>query len=222
MLTLPPGTSGVSRLYSSQWRGWVPGSNPTPRASTCARPMRGSIPRSPRRKALVTHGHADHARGGHGAVLATPETLAIMETRYGPQIGPGRSPMTRAIRVGEVDVRFVPAGHVLGSAQIVLEHHGRAGRRLGRLQAPPRPDLRAASCRCRATSSSPRRRSACRCSATPTRAARSTGCSTGSMPTRAAACWSAPMRWARRSGSSPSCARAATTTRSISTARSSG
>ena len=72
-------------------------------------------PSQPKAKALVTHGHADHARGGHGAVLATPETLAIMETRYGPQIGAGRSPMTRRIRVGEVDVRFVPAGHVLGS-----------------------------------------------------------------------------------------------------------
>ena len=52
-------------------------------------------PSQPKARALVTHGHADHARGGHGAVLATPETLAIMETRYGPQIGPGRSPMTR-------------------------------------------------------------------------------------------------------------------------------
>jgi putative mRNA 3-end processing factor len=46
-------------------------------------------------------------------------------------------------RVGEVDVGFVPAGHVLGSAQIVLEHRGRAGRRVGRLQAPRGPDLRA-------------------------------------------------------------------------------
>ena len=44
-------------------------------------------PSQPKAKALVTHGHADHARGGHGAVLATPETLAIMERRYGPQTG---------------------------------------------------------------------------------------------------------------------------------------
>ena len=80
-------------------------------------------PSQPKAEALVTHGHADHARGGHGAVLATPETLAIMETRYGPQNG---QPVAydETIRVGEVDVRFVPAGHVLGSAQIVLEHKG--------------------------------------------------------------------------------------------------
>ena len=44
-------------------------------------------PSQPKSRAWVTHGHADHARGGHGAVLATPETLAIMATRYGPQNG---------------------------------------------------------------------------------------------------------------------------------------
>ena len=158
-------------------------------------------------RALVTHGHADHARGGHGAVLATPETLAIMEMPLRAASRARRSPMARAIRVGEVDVRFVPAGHVLGSRADRARAQGRARRRLGRLQAPPRPDLRAASCRCRATSSSPRRPSACRCSAIPTPAARSTGCSTGSTPIPSAASWSAPMRSARRSGSSPSCAR---------------
>jgi putative mRNA 3-end processing factor len=74
-------------------------------------------------RALVTHGHADHARGGHGEVWATPETLAIMGVRYGEQQG---RPVAygESIRLGEVDVSFVPAGHVLGSAQIVLEHAG--------------------------------------------------------------------------------------------------
>ena len=80
-------------------------------------------PSAPKPRAWVTHGHADHARGGHGTVLATAETLAIMETRYGPQNG---QPIAydEPVRVGEVDVRFVPAGHVLGSAQIVMEHKG--------------------------------------------------------------------------------------------------
>ena len=80
-------------------------------------------PSQPKERAWVTHGHADHARGGHGAVLATPETLAIMATRYGPQSG---QPIAydETIRVADVDVRFVPAGHVLGSAQIVMEHKG--------------------------------------------------------------------------------------------------
>lgn len=77
----------------------------------------------PKPRSLVTHGHADHARGGHGTVWATPETLAIMECRYGPQAG---RPVAygEAMRLGEVDITFVPAGHVLGSAQIVLEHAG--------------------------------------------------------------------------------------------------
>src|SRR5213596_3871823 len=80
-------------------------------------------PSQPKAKALITHGHSDHARGGHHAVLATAETLAIMEVRCGPQSGQALA-YDESIRVGEVDVRFVPAGHVLGSAQIVLEHAG--------------------------------------------------------------------------------------------------
>ncbi|QAY77142.1 ligase-associated DNA damage response exonuclease [Sphingosinicella sp. BN140058] len=81
-------------------------------------------PSTPKARALVTHGHADHARGGHEDVWATPETLAIMECRYGPQPGGRAVDYGEVIRIGEVDISFVPAGHVLGSAQIVLEHAG--------------------------------------------------------------------------------------------------
>ena len=80
-------------------------------------------PSQPKPTALVTHGHGDHARGGHGQVFATPETLAIMDVRYGAQTG-AEVKYGEMIRLGEVDVSFVPAGHVLGSAQIVLEHKG--------------------------------------------------------------------------------------------------
>jgi len=80
-------------------------------------------PSRPQPRALVTHGHADHACGGHGEVYATPETLAIMGCRYGEQAG---RPVGygEVVRVGDVEISFVPAGHVLGSAQIVLEHGG--------------------------------------------------------------------------------------------------
>jgi len=88
-------------------------------------------PSIPSERALVTHGHADHARGGHAAVWATPETLAIMDARYGPQTG---HPVAygETIRMGGgadgtgdgVDIGFVPAGHVLGSAQIILDYRG--------------------------------------------------------------------------------------------------
>jgi putative mRNA 3-end processing factor len=80
-------------------------------------------PSQPKPKAMITHGHGDHARGGHGQVFATAETLAIMECRYGPQRG-AEIAYGETIRLGQVDVSFVPAGHVLGSAQIVLEHQG--------------------------------------------------------------------------------------------------
>lgn len=80
-------------------------------------------PGLPAERALITHGHADHARGGHRKVWATAETLAIMALRYGPQSG---VPVAygETMRLGGVTISFVPAGHVLGSAQIVLEHAG--------------------------------------------------------------------------------------------------
>jgi putative mRNA 3-end processing factor len=81
-------------------------------------------PSRPKPAALITHGHADHARSGHGKVLATAETLAIMDVRYGEQTGGQGVGYGEAIRINDVDIRFVPAGHVLGSAQIVLEHKG--------------------------------------------------------------------------------------------------
>ena len=77
-------------------------------------------------RAVVTHGHADHARAGHGTVAATPETLAIMSERYGEDFTGLRQP----IRYGEsvnrdgVEVTLVPAGHVLGSAQAVVRWKG--------------------------------------------------------------------------------------------------
>ena len=80
-------------------------------------------PSKPVERAIITHGHADHARGGHGEVWATPGTLAIMAARYGPQ---NRRPVDYgdSIKLGPIDVGFVPAGHVLGSAQVVLDHAG--------------------------------------------------------------------------------------------------
>ena len=77
-------------------------------------------------RCVITHGHSDHARSGHGAVLATPQSLAIMAARYGE----GFAAATEAARYGEkisrgdVAVRLVPAGHVLGSAQVVLAWKG--------------------------------------------------------------------------------------------------
>ena len=87
-------------------------------------------PSRPVARALVTHGHADHARGGHGATVATPETLAIMALRYQTGEGPDGGDTTsvaygETVKLpGDVQATYLPAGHVLGSAQILLEHAG--------------------------------------------------------------------------------------------------
>src|SRR4051794_17191991 len=96
---------------------------PTPSGVCCRRGGFHIDPTRPVDKALITHGHSDHARAGHGAVLATQETLDIMRLRYGENFAGS----TQAIRYGEpltlgdARVSFHPAGHVLGSAQIAIE-----------------------------------------------------------------------------------------------------
>lgn len=76
--------------------------------------------------AVITHGHGDHARPGNGRVLATPETIAIMQTRFGEGAGRDLHALSyaEAVTIGDATVRFAPAGHVLGSAQAVIEHAG--------------------------------------------------------------------------------------------------
>lgn len=83
-------------------------------------------PPRPAPRAVISHGHSDHARPGHGRVLATPGTLAIMRTRYGEDAAGSMQALAygEPIRLDGVTLRLAPAGHVLGSAQIVLEHAG--------------------------------------------------------------------------------------------------
>jgi putative mRNA 3-end processing factor len=83
-------------------------------------------PVRPVARAVITHGHSDHARSGHGAVVATPETLDIMAARYGEGYAAAMQPLAYgevASRDG-VEVSFAPAGHILGSAQAVVRWKG--------------------------------------------------------------------------------------------------
>jgi putative mRNA 3-end processing factor len=99
---------------------------PKPQGLYCASGDFWIDPVAPVPRAVITHGHADHARAGHGLVVATSETLAIMAERYGE----GFAGSTRAAAYGETIVRdetevtLIPAGHVLGSAQVVVRAHG--------------------------------------------------------------------------------------------------
>lgn len=99
---------------------------PTPAGLYC---RRGDFYIDPVRavdKAVITHGHSDHARPGHGAVLATRETLDLMRLRYGDDF----AGTTQAVRYGETlhldgtTVTLHPAGHVLGSAQVAVAADG--------------------------------------------------------------------------------------------------
>ncbi|MCW6506792.1 ligase-associated DNA damage response exonuclease [Lichenifustis flavocetrariae] len=83
-------------------------------------------PMRPVGRALVTHGHSDHARAGHDKVMATAPTLDIMDVRYGQDFTRERqvAVLGQAVRIGDVVITFHPAGHVLGSAQIAIELDG--------------------------------------------------------------------------------------------------
>jgi DNA ligase 1 len=93
-------------LYAPAFEAWIDPSAPVPRA-------------------LLSHAHADHAVEGHGEILATPETAALYRVRH-----PEWQGAIREIAYGEpieargVALRLVPAGHVLGSAQLHFESAG--------------------------------------------------------------------------------------------------
>lgn len=99
---------------------------PTPAGLCCPEGSFHIDPVRPVARALITHAHSDHARAGHGAVLATAETLDLMRLRYGEAF----AGTTQAVAYGErlaiggTTVSFHPAGHVLGSAQIRVERNG--------------------------------------------------------------------------------------------------
>jgi putative mRNA 3-end processing factor len=83
-------------------------------------------PPVPRARAIITHGHADHARSGHGAVLATPDTVEIMKVRYGEDCAGQFQGLDfhEPLDVNGAKVTFFPAGHILGSAQVLIEAEG--------------------------------------------------------------------------------------------------
>ena len=99
---------------------------PTPVGTFCKLGSFHIDPTRPVERALITHAHSDHARPGHGVVLATQETLDLMRLRYGDNFA-GATQAARygeGVSVGDVKVTLHPAGHVLGSAQALVEANG--------------------------------------------------------------------------------------------------
>lgn len=74
-------------------------------------------------RALITHGHADHARPGHARYLATGIAAPVMRHRLG-DISIETVPYGAKLTLGMATVSFHPAGHVPGSAQIRVEVGG--------------------------------------------------------------------------------------------------
>jgi putative mRNA 3-end processing factor len=75
-------------------------------------------------KALITHGHADHALWGSQHYLASRPSSYILRKRIGGKYDLQTLDYGEKIKIKEVKVSFHPAGHILGSAQIRLEYYG--------------------------------------------------------------------------------------------------
>jgi putative mRNA 3-end processing factor len=82
-------------------------------------------PWRPVARAVITHAHADHARRGHGAYLATAISAGVLRARLGADIALQGLDYGEAVFIHGVKVSLHPAGHVLGSAQVRVEHQGR-------------------------------------------------------------------------------------------------
>ena len=83
-------------------------------------------PLYPVERAVVSHAHGDHASAGHQAVFCTRPTASFMQYRYPRQVKSSYQviPYGEAVRIGEVEVAFYPAGHILGSCQILMTYRG--------------------------------------------------------------------------------------------------
>lgn len=99
---------------------------PTPKGLYCEPGDFYIDPSRPVERAVVTHGHADHARPGNTSVMATQQTLDIMQVRYGERAGTSLQAIDygESIAVNGVDVRMAPAGHILGAAQVIVDWKG--------------------------------------------------------------------------------------------------
>lgn len=80
-------------------------------------------PWRPVERALITHGHADHSRWGHRSYLCTESAKPVIRHRLG-DVNIQTTKYGRRIDINGVNFSFHPAGHILGSAQIRVEHKG--------------------------------------------------------------------------------------------------
>lgn len=80
----------------------------------------------PVNKAIITHAHADHAKPGHTSVLATRETIEIMKIRYGKKCAKNFQELEygKPININSFEITLYPAGHIIGSSQVLIKKKG--------------------------------------------------------------------------------------------------
>ena len=97
---------------------------PTSRGLYCAAGDFYIDPWQPVERAVITHAHGDHARPGSAAYLAAKRGLPVLQTRLGPEARIEGLAYGEVRDMGGVRISLHPAGHVLGSSQVRIEHGG--------------------------------------------------------------------------------------------------
>lgn len=83
-------------------------------------------PQQPVKRAVISHAHADHAVAGNNEVYCTEATSAFMQLRYRKNAAKvfNIAGFDKPFTVGGIQITFIPAGHILGSAQLLMEYQG--------------------------------------------------------------------------------------------------
>ncbi|MEO7051549.1 MAG: ligase-associated DNA damage response exonuclease [Rhodanobacter sp.] len=82
-------------------------------------------PMLPVTRGVVTHAHGDHARPGSGSYQVAAAGIGLMRERLGADAVIEAHPYGESFAMGDVTVSLHPSGHVLGAAQVRMEHRGR-------------------------------------------------------------------------------------------------
>jgi putative mRNA 3-end processing factor len=81
-------------------------------------------PWGPVDRAIVTHAHNDHASPGSSTYLTASDGAELLRARVGPEPAIEEVAYGKRLTLGETTVSLHPAGHILGSAQVRIEHRG--------------------------------------------------------------------------------------------------
>ncbi|MEJ2514854.1 MAG: ligase-associated DNA damage response exonuclease [Gammaproteobacteria bacterium] len=111
----------------------------TPEGLYCAAGDFYVDPRRPVQRAVITHAHADHARRGSDSYLASETCLPLLRARLGADVPAEALAWGETVRLGDTRVSLHPAGHILGSSQVRIEHGGETWVVTGDFKRAPDP-----------------------------------------------------------------------------------